>query len=160
MYPMTEYQRRRIFGLIRELGWSEEIRRDMLTDWVGKPSLAADADEPITETEARRVLDELRNQVMHARYERRLKGQRQRRVWNPARLTPEQLFRIEHLRWEVYGHDVPAFRDWLRKRYDVERSDQLSEKQAIGCIVGLEKMKEVGWKPHPSGFSAPPPEGP
>ena len=157
MVPMTEYQRRRIFALVHELGWADDMRRDVLRDLVGKQSLAADAEDPITEFEGRRIVSELRKQVMHQRYERRLKGQRGRRLWDPARLTPEQLYRIEHLRWEVFGHDVPGFREWLNKRYDFERPDLLTTKQAVACIIGLEKMKESGWKPRESGYSVPPP---
>jgi len=147
MIPMTTHQRRRIFSLCRELGWDDDMRRDTIREWIGKPSLASDAENPITEGEARRILWNLTRAVNELRRERRRKGLRQRRTWNKPRLTPEQLRKIAVMKRLVFGGDDLSFRGWLRKRYGTEDPEGLTVEQASAAIVGLERMDEVGWHP-------------
>jgi len=147
MALMNDHQRNQIFTLCRELGWTDQMRHEMMREWIGKTSLAADAADPVTEEEARRLFDRLGDAVMRVRRERRLARRRQRRVWREPRPTPEQVYRIGVLVRAVFGGDRESFRGWLRKRYDVERPELLTPRQAIGCIVGLQRMKEQGWRP-------------
>lgn len=147
MTPMTPHQRRQIFVLCSELGWSDDMRRDMMREWVGKPSLASDAEQPIAEGEARLILANLGRAVAQARRERRRKGLRQRRIWRKSVLTPEQLRAIGALRRAVFRGDLSSFHGWFQRRYGVEDPAQLTPKQASACIVGLERMREEGWHP-------------
>ena len=147
MQPMTGQQRRQVFRLCRELGWDDAMRRDMIREWTGKPSLAADAPLPVTEAEARIVLQNLATAVAQVRRERRRRGMRQRRIWRRAELTPEHLHRIGALRRHVFGENAASFAGWLQKCYDTDDPARLTARQASAAIVGLERMKEQGWKP-------------
>jgi hypothetical protein len=123
------------------------MRHDMIGVWTGKPSLAGDAANPMTEGEARRILWRLAKVVAQVRRERRQKGLGQRRTWNKPHLTPEQLRKLSLLKRLVFEADELSFRGWLRKRYGVEQPGRLTVEQASAAIIGLEKMKEEGWHP-------------
>lgn len=144
---MTPGQRRSIFMLCRELGWSDDFRHEMLVEWIGKPSLAADAERPVTHAEAAEILRRLAASIRSEKARRSAAHRRRRRHWPDDRITPEQQHAIEQLAGDVFG-DLAKFRAWLRRQWHVEAVDWLSPKQGTACIVALKKMLENGWRPN------------
>ncbi len=139
-------QRRRIFALCRELGWDDDMRRDMMTQWVGKPSLSATAEKPVTYAEARSILGNLSNAVGKQARGRAAQKKRRRRHWPKDQPTPEQLREIDRLQKLLFPDQPAKFRAWLKRQFQLESTEWLSPKQATACILALRQMQKQGWQ--------------
>lgn len=144
---MTDAQRKAIFALCRELGWNDTFRREMLERWVGKSSLAAGAESPLSSREAAEVLSLLDKAMREVRRGRREQHRRQRRVHPAGQVTPEQLHRIDELAGAIFGADRRAFLGWLRSKQGVERPEWLSAAKAVRTVHALEQLARSGWHP-------------
>jgi hypothetical protein len=159
--PMSDVQRRAILAMCAELGWDRDMRQEMCRQWVGKPSLARDAERPFTSADASEVLRLLRQAVREVRAGRRAQHRRQRRRWPQGQVTPEQLHRIRSLVRSVFIGDraVPdeltdrAFLSWLRSKQRVDRAEWLTSSRAVRAVHAIEQLARSGW--HPRSWSAP-----
>ena len=147
MNLLTPAQRKRIFGLVRELGWDDDMRHDMFQRWIGKPSLSADADRPVAAFEANQLITQLNAAVKSAHRQRAASKKRRRRHWPDAQATPEQIHAVRTLSDDVFAGQTTKFRAWLRSRFKVDAIDWLPPKSATACIVALKQMKADGWHP-------------
>lgn len=155
-------QRKRIFGLVREIGWDDEMRRQMFTEWIGKPSISAQADNPVTRAEAITLLVHLRSAVETLRADRRHAKKRQRQGVPHGKPTLEQMGYVNVLVDEAWGRDLDGFASWVKKQFGwkfvprlARASDillSLNRKQRTSLIYRLEQLRADGWisSLHPS----------
>lgn len=146
---MTREQRGRIFGLIRELGWTDDERRDALRAWTGKDSLSATADRPLTVREAEQIIGRLNVETARQRSRRRRERKGARANWPANRATPEQISEIWRAGGELFGRTDAGKRTllaWLAKYFKVTHPARLSVRRATDVISALHKMRRDGWK--------------
>ena len=147
---MTREQRGRIFGLIRELGWTDDERRDAIRAWIGKDSLSATADRPLTAREAEQIIGRLNVETARQRSRRRRERKGARANWPANRATPEQISEIWRTGGELFGRTETGKRAllaWLAKYFKVTHPARLSVRRATDVISALHKMRRDGWKP-------------
>ncbi len=147
---MTREQRGRIFGLIRELGWTDDERRDAIREWTGKDSLSAAADRPLTAREAEQIIGRLNVETARQRSRRRRERKGARANWPANRATPEQISEIWRTGGELFGRTGAGKRGllaWLAKYFKLAHPARLSVRRATDVISALHKMRRDGWKP-------------
>jgi len=150
---ITDHQRRIVFGLCRELGWDDDMRHAMLDQWVGKSSLAANAEHPISQTEAATILRYLHTAVRQVQSGRAAAKRRRRRIWPGTSPTPEQLHAIAKLRAEVFGANDTAWRGRLQTLKLPVSEQWFTPAHAARCITDLSRLHRAGW--HPTPVSSP-----
>lgn len=156
MTPMSDPQRRRIFALVRELGWDEDTRRAMLTRWIGKPSLAADAPKPIAAFEAAQVIRQLNSEIRRQHTARAAQKKRRRRNHPTGVPTPEQLHRLNELRRAVFTDADAKFRAFCTRIVKTEDPRWMSARQVVTLTLALERMRDSGWRPNTPARSTTP----
>jgi hypothetical protein len=108
---ITPSQRKRMFALVGELGWDDDMRRDMTHRWVGKRSWSLDADPPMTSAEAADVITHLARALGRQHHARDQQALDRARQWPLA--DDAQGRYIDTLVAHVFHQGIDGFRAWL-----------------------------------------------